>query len=200
MSAWYEITVTGTESAVRGFVAVREANIGGRKMAVLGRDIGLDPSGVSERLRELLARGSHHLVFAPAELARDLALALQRRGCEADLELDGMREVVRGSVRLRASAFSRDVADRIRTDLLQGLPPGVEGHEVEEREECDPAAREAELYTPEHEYVYRVSGVFSGPFSGLVELRRRASELPFVKLGPLDLETRAVETPEPDDG
>ncbi len=200
MSVWYEITVTGIETAVRGFVAAREATLAGREMAVFGRDLDLEPSGVSQRLRELLSKGSRHLVFASAALARDLAVTLRRSGGEADIELDGVREVVRGKFRFRASAFSPELAGRIRTELLAELPPGVGGEEIQECEERDPAARETELYTPEHEYVYRVSGVFSGAFPGLVEVRRRASELPFVKLGPLELETRPAEMPEPSDG
>ncbi|MDD5563160.1 MAG: hypothetical protein PHQ91_05565 [Thermoanaerobaculaceae bacterium] len=190
MSVWYEITVTGKESAVRAFVAACAAGVGGREMAEFGRDLDLEPSGVSQLVRELFAKGSRHLVFAPAALAHDLELALRGRGGEADLELDGVREVVSAKVRFKASAFSRELAGRIRTDLLQALPPGVEGREIEEHEDCDPDAREAELYTPEHEYVYRASGVFSGPFPGIVEVHRRAADLPFVKLGPIELETR----------
>ena len=193
MSVWYEITVTGKESAVRGFVAAREASLGEREMAVLGRDLGLEPSGVSQLVRELFAKGSTHLVFAPVALARDLALALRRRGGEAELELDGVREVASAKARFEASAFSRELAGRIRTDLLQALPPGVAGREIEEHEDCDPDAHETELYTPEHGYVYHASGLFSGPFPGIVELHRRAADLPFVKLGPIELETRPVE-------
>ncbi len=193
MSVWYEITVTGKESAVRGFVAARQASLGEREMTVFGRDLGLEPSGVSQLVRELLTKGSRHLVFAPAALAHDLELALRRRGGDAELEFDGVREVVSAKVRFKASAFSRELAGRIRTDLLEALPPGVEGREIEEHEDHDPDAREAELYTPEHEYVYHASGLFSGPFPGIVELHRRAAELPFVKLGPIELETRPVE-------
>jgi hypothetical protein len=195
MSVWYEITVTGIESAVRGFVAAREAGLGGREMAVFGRDLDLEEARFSQRVRELLSRGSHHLVFAPTELALDLAAALRRRGRDAGLELDGLSEVVRARVRFSAVVFSRELAGRIRTELLAGLPPGVEGEDVQEREEQDPEAREAELYTPEHEYVYRASGAFSGPFPGVIELRRRASELPFVKIRAIELETRPAPLP-----
>jgi hypothetical protein len=195
MSVWYEITVTGSESAVRAFVAACAAGAGGREMAEFGRDLDLEEGRFSQRVRELLSKGSHHLVFAPADLALDLAAALRRGGRDAGLELEGMSEVVRARVRFSAAAFSRELAARIRTELLAGLPPGVEGEDIEEREEQDPEAREVELYTPEHEYVYRASGAFSGPFPGVLELRRRALELPFVKLRAVELETRPAGPP-----
>ena len=167
---------------------------------MFGRDLDLEEGRFSQRVRELLAGGSRHLVFAPAEFALDLAAALRTRGRDAGIELDGLSEVVRARVRFSAAVFSRELAGRIRTELLAGLPPGVEGEAIEEREEEDPEAREAELYTPEHDYVYRASGAFSGPFPGVIEVRRRASELPFVKIMKLELETRPAEPPGLNDG
>lgn len=195
MSVWYQISVSGIESAVRGFVAACEATPGAHGAAVFGGGLDLEEARFSRRMRELLSLGSHHLVFAPADLALDIAAALRRGGREAGLELEGMNEVVRARVRFSAAAFSRELAARIRTELLAGLPPGVEGEDIEEREEQDPEARETELYTPEHEYVYRASGAFSGPFPGVLEVRRRALELPFVKLRTVELETRPAGPP-----
>lgn len=195
MSVWYEITVTGSESAVRGFVAAREATLGRHETALFGRDLDLEEGRFSQRVRELLSKGSHHLVFAPADLAGDLVAALRGKGRDAGLELGDASEVVRARLRFSAAVFSRELAARIRAELLAGLPPGVEAGEIEEREEQDPEAREAELYTPEHEYVYRASGAFSGPFPGVVEMRRRALELPLVKIRAIELETRPAELP-----
>ncbi len=198
MSVWYEISVTGGESAVRGFVAGHEASLGGHEMAVFGGDLDLEEGRFSQRVRELLSKGSRHLVFAPAELALDLAAALRRRGPDADIELVGVSEVVSARIAFTAEAFSRDVAARIRGNLLAGWPPGVRGEEIEETEEEDPEAREAELYTPDHAYVYHASGAFSGPLPGVIEVRRRALGLEFVELGALEIETRPVEPPEPE--
>jgi hypothetical protein len=195
MSNWYEIVVSGAESAVRGFVAAREAQTGGHEAALFGRDLDLEAHGLPQLVRGLLSHGSRHLVFAPSGLAFDLVATLRRRGAEAGLELAGFAEVVRARMGFSARAFSRELAGRIRAELLEGWPPGVEGERIEEREEHDPDARETELYTPEHEYVYGAGGVFSGPLPGVIELRRRALELPFVETGRLELETRPVEGP-----
>jgi hypothetical protein len=195
MSTWYEIIVTGSEDTLRGFVAACEAVLGGEEVALYGHDLELEPRRFSQRLQELFAAGSHHLIFAPPRLTEELVAALRSRGKGAGLELERLEEVLRAKMPFSAEAFSRDVAQKIKQKLLVGFPPGVESTDLEESEEVDPSARGAELYTPEHEFVYRVAGAFAGPLPGILEMRRRARHLPFVRVKPLQLETRPAETP-----
>jgi hypothetical protein len=195
MSVWYEIIVTGSENALRGFVAGCEGALGGEEAVIFGHDLDLEASPISQRLKELFAAASRHVVCAPAKLAGEIAGALRARGKEADLDLESIREVVRARLPFSAEAFSQDVAEKIRQTLLAGLPPGVQGEHVEESEEQDPGARGAELYTPEHAYVFRLSGSFVGPLPGIVEMRRRARDLPFVKVKAVELATRPADAP-----
>ena len=190
MSVWYEIIVKGSEDALIGFVAGVEASPGGTRAAILGRDLELEGSRFSSRLRDLFAAGSRHLVFAPATLAQALVAGLRATGGEAGLAIEDVQEVVLARLPFSAEAFSSDMAARIREKLLSGLPPGVRGERIEEREERDPDARGPELYTPEHAYAYRVKGLFAGPLPGVIEMQRRTRNLPFVKAKPLELETR----------
>jgi hypothetical protein len=111
------------------------------------------------------------------------------------LGLESVHEVVRARMPFSAEAFSREVADKIRQKLLAGLPPGVDGDSIEESEAQDPSARGVELYTPEHAYIYRVAGAFLGPLVGIIEMRRRARDLPFVKVKALEIQTTAAELP-----
>jgi hypothetical protein len=196
MSVWYEIIVRGSEEALRGLVAGCEAALGGKEAVIFGHDLDLEASRFSQRLLELFAAGSHHLVFATSRLAEDVVGALRGPGREAELSLESVQEVVRARMPFSAEAFSKEVADRIKQKLLSGMPPGVEGESIEESKAEDPSARGAELYTPEHGYVYRVAGAFLGPLPGIFEMQRRARNLPFTKPKALELETRPVETPE----
>ncbi len=193
MTVWYEIVVNGPENAVRGFVAGYETSLGGTEAVIHGRDLDLEESRFSQRLRDLVDAGSHHLIFAPARLARDLVAAVEGSAGESGLAVESLREVVLVRLRFSATAFSPDASREIREKLLSGLPPGVNGENIEEREEFDPAARGVELYTPEHAYVYRVSGAFAGPLPGVFEMQRRARNVRFVKVKPLELETRPVD-------
>jgi hypothetical protein len=195
MSVWYEIVVTGTEDAVRRFVAASERALGGREAAVFGHDLDLEASPISQRLRGLFAGGSRHVLFAASGLAERIIAGLRDRGPEVELGLESVAEIVRARLPFTAEAFSREVADAIRQELLESLPPGVERRDLHESEEQDASARGAELYTPEHAYVYRAAGNFVGPLPGIIEMRRRARNLRFVKVKALELETRPVEKP-----
>jgi len=196
MSVWYEIIVTGSEGALRAFVAGCEAALGRKETVIFGHDLDLEASRLSQRLLELFAAGSHHSVFAPSELAEAVVAALRDRGREAELGLESVHEVIRARLPFSGEAFSRDVAEKIRQTLLMRVPPGVEGEDIAESEARDPSARGAELYTPEHAYIYRVAGTFVGPLPGIIEMRRRALTLPFVKVKSLELETRPVQAPD----
>lgn len=195
MSVWYEIIVKGSEDSLRGLVAGCEAALGGNEAVIFGRDLDLEASRFSQRLMKLFVAGSHHLIFATPRLAEDIVVALQNRGREAELSFESVQEVVRARMPFSAEAFSRQVADRIKHKLLAGMPPGVQGEKIEESEAQDPSARGVELYTPEHEYVYRVAGAFLGPLPGIIEMRRRARDLPFVKVKALEIQTTAAELP-----
>jgi hypothetical protein len=195
MSAWYEIVVTGSEDTLRGFIAGYEAAHQGKEAVIFGHDLDLEASRFSQRILELFAAGSRHLVFVTSSLASDVVAALRRRGNEVDLVLESVEEVVTVRIRFSAEAYSTEVAERIRHKLLMDLPPGVAGENIEENEERDADAGGAELYTPEHAYVYRTAGAFVGPLPGIIEMRRRALDLPFVKVKALELETRAAEPP-----
>jgi hypothetical protein len=80
MSVWYEIVVTGTEDAVRRFVAASERALGGREAAVFGHDLDLEASPISQRLRGLFAGGSRHVLFAASGLAERIIAGLRDRG------------------------------------------------------------------------------------------------------------------------
>ncbi len=193
MSAWFEIVVAGPEETLRGFTAAFEASRAGRERAILGSEVNLAGEGLAHRLRDLLALGSHHLVFAPESLARALVAALQGSSGESGLAVADLREIAAARLRFSAAAFSEGSAREIRERFLAGPPPGVVAEGVTETEEYDPAARGAELYTPEHAYTYRVSGAFSGPLPGVLEMQRRARDLDFVHVKPLELETRPAD-------
>lgn len=195
MSAWYEIVVKGTEDSIRGFVAACETALGGREAAVFGHDLDLEASPISQRLGELFAGGARHVLFAPSGLAERMIAELRAQGPEVELGLESLEEVVKARLPFTAEAFSREVAENMRQKLLMGFPPAVEGEGIEESEEQDATARGPELYTPEHAYVYRAAGSFVGPLPGIIEMRRRARALPFVKVKALELETRPVEKP-----
>jgi len=188
MSTWYEIVVTGSAKALRGFIAGFEAARDVRDVVLLGEDLEVEGLPFAERLRGLVGGASPHLVIAPERSGHALAEALRARGTEAGVELRDVRVINGARFGFTAKAFAPDVAARIRTALLESLPEGValEGLEQDERREVD--ARGVELYSPVHDYTWEARGAFAGPLPGVLEMHRRAREEKFVEPEALHLD------------
>jgi hypothetical protein len=189
MSDWHEILVAGTGDAVDSLVA--EA---GPQRPVRGEDLALHAGSFPERILEFLGAKTHHVLFAPADQAREL-----RRRIEAnpDLHLERVREVKGASFAFTAEAYSHRAAERIKTALHDDLPAGVALVGCEESEERDPDAKGVELYTPVHDYTYRATGRFTGTPPGIFELHRRMQDLDFVKEKELEIEGREIDSATP---
>jgi hypothetical protein len=191
VSVWWQIVVKGPNHSVRSFVIGFEAGRGQAGGVVFGADVDLDPHSLGERLRELFAGGSHHVILAPEALARPLVAALEAHGAEVDVRLERHAVVATASFSLRIEVFARELVEERRAPLLVALPSGVRVEQVDEHEEKHPEAKGAELYTPLHDYVWRVSGRVVGELPGVLEVRRRGRDLDFVEVGPLRLEPAA---------
>lgn len=192
MNAWHEIIVECPERILRAFVVGYEFGEGHREGLILGCDLDLEKSSLSERVRSLFEAGSHQLIFAQADVADRLARLIQRSGEEAGITLDSVREVTGARFELGAEAYSKEVTAMIRQNLFEDVPGGVELRDLKESEEVDPEARGAELYAPMHDYTYRAGTTVSGPFPAILEMHRRASDLDFVHAGPIHIDARDI--------
>jgi hypothetical protein len=185
--SWYEILIQGTGDAVDALVA----DLGPRLFR--GEDLALHAGAFPERILELLGAKTHHLLFAPADLARDL---IRRIEADPHLRLERVREVQNASFAFEAEAYSHRVAEKIKSALHTDLPPGVTLEGCTESELRDPSAGGVELYTPVHEYTYHATGRFVGLPPGLFELHQRMQDIDFVKEKELEIEGREVSSPE----
>ena len=192
MSAWHEFVIQGPEKTARAFVAGFAAGRGEHGEGVFGSDFALETESLGERLRELFATGSHHLLLAPARVAAPLAQALAERGAEVGLRVERQRIVESASFGFRAEVFSREVAESIRGAFLSSPPPGVQIEDLSEGEETHPEAKGTELYAPMHRYIYRVSGRITGSLPGIFEAWRRAREQDFVEVGSFRIEGKIL--------
>jgi hypothetical protein len=192
MPAWHEIVVEGSEKVLRAFALGFASGHPGQEAMLLGTDVDLAPSSFHERLRELFAAGSHHLLLAPAETAAELAAAIRAHGERLDLRLVGRREILGARLAVAAQTFSADVARRLRDELFASLPSGVVVEDLEQTEEQDPSLKGTEIYSPAHSYTFKASGTFVGPLAGVLEMQRRAKALEFVKVEELAIDTREL--------
>lgn len=188
MSTWHELIVAGSDAALRGFIAGFVAGRGKREEIALAADLDLEPASLAGRLKELFGQRPGHLLFAPAGVATTLADAIRSHGQGADLHLAGVNAVPRATFAFTAETFSPEEAARIRERFLSALPVHVEFVNLREDERRDQEANGPELYSPVHEYTWRVTGSVAGALGGVLEMRRRASASEWISAEPLVIE------------
>jgi len=183
MTDWTEILLTGPDNQVNDLV---NDLIGGAEPQPLfrGEDLGLHAGSFPERCLELLGANPHHLLYAPADQAREL---LRRIRENPDLRLERSREVHSASFAFTAEAYSHPAAAKIKKILHGDLPAGVSLIDGQESEEIDPEAEGVELYAPVHKYTYRASGRFTGVPPGIFDLYRRIRDIDFIKEKELEI-------------
>lgn len=191
MGSWHQLGITGSDKALRGFIAGFEAARGKRVEIAIGTDLGIEASSLATRVRELVAPGtSLHAIYCSPATAAELVQAFGARGREVGLAVTSQCEVLAASFSFEVETFSAEVARAVREQFLDVAPDGVERLAYEAGETHHPDAEGAELYAPDHPFEFRASGTFRGPFPGVVELHRRARTLEHVTATPLTLETR----------
>jgi hypothetical protein len=187
MSAWEAVVVDGRERDARAFIAGFAGDRGlDPTSVVLGDDVGLDTESIGEWLRELVGEG-HHVVLAPAALAEALAEAVEHGGEEIGLRVERRHAISGAQFGVRVETFSRQAALAVRS-ALDELPPGVRIEDRQEAEQSTEARRGVELYAPVHDYRYTLSARLAGAVEGVLEVRRRLSEIETASLGPLHVD------------
>ena len=184
MTDWTEILFAGTGGAVDALTADADP-----QHLFRGEDLALHAGSFTERCLELLGAKTHHLLYAPADEAREL---VKRIEADPDLRLEQLRQVLGASFAFTAKAYSHPAAAKIKQILHGDLPAGVSLIDLKESEEIDPEAGGVELYAPTHHYTYHASGRFTGVPPGLFELYRRIQDIDFVKEKELEIEGREV--------
>lgn len=182
---WYELLIEGPEDALESLL---EAHPGD---AIRASELRLASESFTDRILEFLNAQTHHVVFASAGHARELARTVRRR---SDLRLEGLREVMEGRFGFKAEAYNPEIGAKIHDALNSGLPDGVMCVDLE-KEERHPEAKGVELFTPAHDYVYKARGTIVGTPPGILEMNRRLHRLDFVHEEPLELVCRDASLP-----
>src|SRR5579871_1925431 len=191
MDDWHELVIEGpthgAEQAVRAFVAGFVAGRGGDgEHVVVGGDLPLAHATVGERLRALVAGGSHCVVFVTGALLRPLAQGLAQRSASLGLRIEHARPVRSARFAFAAETFSREVAADVRAALAR-LPEGVRIERRTEAEEEHPEVEGVELYAPVHRYSYRVAGDVVGPLPGVLAVHRALEAIDVVDAGQIEV-------------
>jgi hypothetical protein len=177
---WYELLIDGPEDALESLLKDYPGD------AIRGSELRLSSESFTDRVLEFLHAQTHHVVFASASHARELARAIRERD---DLRLEGLREVVEGRFGFKAEAYNPEIGAKIHDAINSNLPDGIMCVDLE-KEKRHPEAKGVELFAPAHDYVYKSRGTILGTPPGILEMNRRLVRLDFVHEEPLELVCR----------
>ena len=174
---WYELLIHGSEDSLESLLEEHPGD------AIRGSELRLASESFTDRILEFLHARTHHVVFASAGHARELARAIREHN---DLRLESLREVMEGRFGFKAEAYNPEIGVKIHDALNSDLPAGVMCVDLE-KEQRHPEAKGVELFAPAHDYVYKSHGTIVGTPPGILEMNRRLHRLDFVHEEPLEL-------------
>jgi hypothetical protein len=185
-AGWCELLIEGAADAVRALAADLAP-----ERVFRGEDLKLHAGSFSDRMMDLLGARTHHLLFVPAEEARELSRRIEG---DPELRLEHVREIQQASFAFAAESYSHAVAEKIRKLICVDHPAGVELEDFAESEERDPDARGLDIKGAVHELTYCASGRFSGPPPGIFAMYERLRDVDFVEEKELEIKGREAES------
>lgn len=182
MAVYYEIIIRGDDRDLIPFIAGFAAACGMSDVH-FAQEIGLRLNPLRERIKH---HGEVQHVICPENQRARLREAVAAAAPRYAFEIRDESKIGRAYFHFALETPSREVAGEIR-EALATLPPGVVVMDFDPEELVHPDARGAEVYSPVHEYVLRGKGVIEGDVGGVVEMRRRLSDIEFVHCDEIDL-------------
>lgn len=183
MSQYVEFVVRGDERELPAWLRGYAACGGSGRPLLFAHEAGFHLKKLRERIKH---HGDiQHVIVAAAHAAwlRDaLATAAPRYRFEVAEE----RKIARAYFHFEFETPSPKVAETIKR-VFATLPPGVTPTDFQPREDVDPKAKGAEVYTVEHHYVYRGEGVLEGDVDGVARTFAALSDIDFVKCDEIEV-------------
>jgi len=136
-----------------------------------------------------LASGLHsetHLV-APLRFLEAMIEAMQRTH-RIKLKSEKIRPLSGASFNFSYKCYSAEEGHAIRELIEHELPEGLSLEDYEFKEEINPDAKGAELYSPLHDYVLKGKGLYHGPFEAVKKMARRLHDQSFIDPEKIQLE------------
>jgi hypothetical protein len=183
MAHYFEFLVRGDDRDLTAYLSGYAAAGGGAKPLIFAHEAGFHIKGLRERIKH---HGEVCHVITDAAHRAWLRTALAAATPRYDFEIREERKIERAYFHFAFDTPSRKVAESIK-QVLASLPAGVAARDYTPEEIVDPKARGAEVYAPEHEYVFRGKGVIEGDVPGVVDARAALLALDFTTCVEIDV-------------
>ena len=182
MAHYYEFIIHGDDRELTAYLTGYGA-AGGVGRVLFAEESGFKVKGLRERLKH---HGEVRHVICDASHRSRVHAALEAAAPRYQFEIKEERKIERAYFHFEFETPSRKVADRIKK-VFAGLPTGVVVTDYAPEEIIDPKATSAELYSPEHEYVFRGEGVIEGDVFGVIDARATLCDIEFTSCDEIEV-------------
>ena len=182
MAHYYEIIIHGDDRELTAYLTGYAA-AGGVGRVLFAEDAGFHVKELRERIKH---HGEVQHIISDASHRSRLHAALEAAAPRYRFEIKEERKIERAYFHFEFETPSRKVADSIKR-VFATLPAGVTVTDYAPEEIIDPKASGAELYSPEHAYVFRGEGVLEGDVFGVVDVRATLCDIEFMRCDEIEV-------------
>ena len=182
MAHYYEIIIHGDDRELTAYLTGYGA-AGGVGRLIFAEEAGFKVKELRERIKH---HGEVRHVISDAAHRSRLHAALEAAAPRYHFEIKEERKIERAYFHFEFETPSRGVADSIKK-VFGRLPAGVTVTDYSPEEIIDPKASSAELYAPEHEYVFRGEGVIEGDVFGVIDAHAALADIEFTRCDEIEV-------------
>ena len=181
--AYYEVVFEGYYRAINGLLEGFRLGAGKEWDYFFSNEMGIKTETLTEIILEwfTLKTKLHHVIleedfynkFSKAVAGRKESKFVNTR------YIRSARRVSDASFTFEAKTYGQKYGEEIKAQMKH-LPDGLELHDYNPIEKHREDAKGAELYAPEHEYMFEAEGRISGPIDAVADFRKELDDHPLV--------------------
>ena len=188
--AYHEVVVEGPVLFLEGYLAGLLVAKGLSPQEVLfASDVGVSSEGILEQLAEWMhIHGIWSHLIVPPTVYPDVKQGLARATSEFGISLKSDREIRSASMTIEYDCYTREQAQQIG-ECIQSFADRIRmSDDYKPVKTVDPAAKGVETYTAAHEFEVSAHGTATGSLPAILELRKRAEDIPLLEVGSINLD------------
>ncbi len=183
---FFEVVLEGHEKAMYGLLEgfMLAGNIEGNYY--FSKDCGIESETFMDAIIEWVSlKAKLHHVIMEESILKALEQAIKSIKNESDLKvvnpkiIKSSKELKDASFTFEAKAYGKKYGEEIK-NILTNTPSGIKLEGYKPTEIIDKDAKGAELYAPEHDYIFEAGGTISGNVKEVIEFRKILDDHPLI--------------------
>ena len=190
MAKYYEVVFEGHYRAINGLLEGFRLGAGKDWNFFFSDDAGIKTETLTEIILEWITLKTklHHVI-----MEEDFYKTFEKGVASVkDSELVNKKyirsstEIKEASVKFEAKTYGQKYGNEIKA-IMNNLPDNLVMHDYNPIEKHRDDAKGAEMYAPEHDYIFEAKGRVTGPIENLATFRKKLDDHPLIAVKEIEL-------------